>query len=233
MGCDKGLAEKYPHQQCFNPRIPYGMRLTPEQKAFYEYGFQSTHPVWDATSVVRVGYGFQTVSIHASRMGCDMNVADSTPYMNVLIHASRMGCDKVINKGITDYYSFNPRIPYGMRLYKAGNDSDIERFQSTHPVWDATPAWSASPRARKVSIHASRMGCDDTQCHGRGRGPGFNPRIPYGMRPGIPASASAGDGFQSTHPVWDATIGKAQSGLSDDVSIHASRMGCDGLEVNS
>ena len=48
-------------------------------------------------------------------MGCDMSVADSTPYMNVLIHASRMGCDEPEMGDVVEYKGFNPRIPYGMR----------------------------------------------------------------------------------------------------------------------
>ena len=33
-------------------------------------------------------------------------------------------------------------------------------FQSTHPVWDATYACADWPTQVKISIHASRMGCD-------------------------------------------------------------------------
>ena len=33
--------------------------------------------------------------------------------------------------------------------------------------------------------------------------------------------------FQSTHPVWDATLFDAKSATHEGISIHASRMGCD------
>lgn len=39
--------------------------------------------------------------------------------------------------------------------------------------------------------------------------------------------------FQSTHPVWDATGFVTKEKACGQVSIHASRVGCDGLEVNS
>ena len=39
--------------------------------------------------------------------------------------------------------------------------------------------------------------------------------------------------FQSMHPVWDATTDAITYSVYEDVSIHASRVGCDGLEVNS
>ena len=42
-------------------------------------------------------------------------------------------------------------------------------------------------------------------------------------------SASSGipKSFQSTHPVWDATVELERAGHVRDISIHASRMGCD------
>ena len=56
----------------------------------------------------------------------------------------------------------------------------------------------------------------------------FNPRIPCGLRR---MSASNGFGiriFQSTHPVRDATEATASRGcLSSEISIQASRAGCD------
>ena len=33
--------------------------------------------------------------------------------------------------------------------------------------------------------------------------------------------------FQSTHPVWDATLGVVHVGGDEGVSIHAPRVGCD------
>ena len=55
-------------------------------------------------------------------------------------------------------------------------------FQSTHPVWDATIREDARHRLPLISIHASRMGCDQTI-----------------------DDYDAFVEFQSTHPVWDAT----------------------------
>ena len=90
------------------------------------------------------------------------------------------------------------------------------------------PPHSSWLRARRlISIHASRMGCDYTPTHYRLSTWYFNPRIPYGMRPTQLAICVANvdfnpripygmrrhsdhaqgrnHGFQSTHPVWDAT----------------------------
>ena len=66
--------------------------------------FQSTHPVWDATQIFeRLGQA-QYISIHASRMGCDVG-----------------GGERVC---VALY--FNPRIPYGMRLADSGKPIGIE-----------------------------------------------------------------------------------------------------------
>ena len=86
----------------------------------------------------------------------------------------------------------------------------LRAFQSTHPVWDATRADEA---LRAIVNFNPRIPY--------GMRPGwltlsmllllnFNPRIPYGMRRLRYCDAIALWEFQSTHPVWDATsAGKA------------------------
>ena len=80
-----------------------------------------------------------------------------------------------------------------------------------HPVWDATPGNEKLWSNHKVSIHASRVGCDFI-CFWQ---------------------FFASKRFQSMHPVWDATPEAGAEYHISLVSIHASRVGCDGLEVNS
>ena len=105
-------------------------------------------------------------------------------------------------------------------------------FQSTHPVWDGTPA-------RQVqSLHHSY----------------FNPPIPCGMGLLICHVPVAGDKisihpsrvgwddlldvalcksikFQSTHPVWDGTLTVFHGRLLPDISIHPSRVGWDFKQI--
>ena len=125
--------------------------------------FQSTHPVWDATARLVDRPAVQTVSIHASRVGCDQDVAvqytrasafqsthpvwDATQQIinkhiqyYVSIHASRVGCDSDKTSINVEAYRFNPRIPCGMRRVQSQKTIVDITFQSTHPVWDAT-AW--------------------------------------------------------------------------------------------
>ena len=100
----------------FNPRLPCGMRRRANDTFARDLQFQSTHPVWDATTRQPSISAVSHISIHASRMGCD---PDSRRRSNTCYH-------------------FNPRIPYGMRLGMTDDYDDSYLFQSTHPVWDAT-----------------------------------------------------------------------------------------------
>ena len=102
--------------------------------------FQSTHPVWDATTPAPGPRVVLPVSIHASRMGCDRTlpgVADSPASFNPRIP---YGMRPLIIQGVGRGNGFNPRIPYGMRRRRPSWSAWPGRFQSTHPVWDAT-AW--------------------------------------------------------------------------------------------
>ena len=104
----------------------------------------------------------------------------------------------------------------------------VDKFQSTHPVWGAThlqgqsffatgyfnPRTPCGVRRRRyrsrrgwcgISIHAPRVGCDD-----------FN--VGWLQHCGL---------FQSTHPVWGATIMSELIDLTGKISIHAPRVGCD------
>ena len=69
-----------------------------------------------------------------------------------------------------------------MRHLEDHAQSKEEGFQSTHPVWDATRATLCVEPHFGISIHASRMGCDDIRYPTARYRAYFNPRIPYGMR---------------------------------------------------
>ena len=100
--------------------------------------FQSTHPVRDATVNRQFASGDITISIHASRAGCDAGALrgltstgdfnpripcgmrpgqlhDAGRYERISIHASRAGCDRGAGKEKAMVLYFNPRIPCGMR----------------------------------------------------------------------------------------------------------------------
>ena len=107
-------------------------------------------------------------------------------------------------------------------------------FQSTLPGWGATPSGLVQPaqrrdfnprspdgerrvpdgvldRIRAISIHAPRMGSDESDAACRGR------RFP----------------FQSTLPGWGATFSWRGLPPTVDISIHAPRMGSDFLTTQA
>ena len=121
----------------FQSTHPVWDATTLRQQAAEPHGFQSTHPVWDATIQADTTPVNRGISIHASRMGCDIALIAWHRVPRISIHASRMGCDaprfgSAVSAGISIHASrmgcdstnirthssivyFNPRIPYGMR----------------------------------------------------------------------------------------------------------------------
>ena len=171
--------------------------------------FQSTHPVWDATTCKDNGVVFdQFQSTHP--------VWDATSCF-------RGSCGRCL------FQSTHP--VWDATYFPFTCFSVLSIFQSTHPVWDATRLVERGTVLVGISIHASRMGCDSTAKSSARRDKYFNPRIPYGMRQRGAHHAFNQLAFQSTHPVWDATPHVERlTGLAQ-ISIHASRMGCDPCTV--
>ena len=100
--------------------------------------FQSTHPMRDATAP-------QT---------------DETEPVKISIHASHAGCDLLVNIRGCNGSDFNPRIPCGMRPPIKLKNITIKKFQSTHPMRDATSRTGSRFIINLISIHASHAGCD-------------------------------------------------------------------------
>ena len=113
----------------------------------------------------------------------------------------------------------------------------IRIFQSTRPVWGATPVDKIMVADVDISIHAPRVGRDLLAQEYDTKNGNFNPRAPCGARlrpikPGelskeisihaprvgrdgnIVKSTGIGALFQSTRPVWGATLGAVASVVS-------------------
>ena len=195
----------------FNPRSPCGERhVAPFEGDVEEVQFQSTLPVWGATTLTthnRATGQFQStlpvwgatndaevggavegrISIHAPRVGSDMRTETSstnTPYFN-----PRSPCGERLRAPILRRLSsyFNPRSPCGERRPRPSTPSLPRSFQSTLPVWGATVLVNVYPDFGRISIHAPRVGSDVVLRFRR----------------------SVLDGFQSTLPVWGATYSRA------------------------
>ena len=170
--------------------------------------FQSTHPVWDGTSLVVHAWFDLVISIHPSRVGWDFGVrADAAPSdlfqsTHPVWDGTLVAVEKAPNKR-----DFNPPIPCGMGLNAIWSNLIISRFQSTHPVWDGTaharttivcqkifqsthPVWDGTGPYRppaapsEISIHPSRVGWDKKLITIHLVIKNFNPPIPCGMGQG-------------------------------------------------
>ena len=186
--------------------------------------FQSTHPVWDATVVTSLCLS-QSVfqSTHPVWDATEACLSSASTHQ-ISIHASRVGCDRLSEPLVSDGYYFNPRIPCGMRRAMVAFDHQIRDFNPRIPCGMRLHSVLAFD-IHDISIHASRVGCDFI----------LHP-LQLDFR------------FQSTHPVWDATCTficishddyfnpRIPCGMRQpqdlqpqmqQISIHASRVGCD------
>ncbi len=162
------------------PRV--GSDLTNGVSAMSTPLFQSTLPVWGATSCAPKTKSYSCISIHAPRVGSDLDNTERGGVLTISIHAPRVGsdveklgspkvaidfnprspCGERQKSGIHKHHlqHFNPRSPCGERRRDAGRCRRHLRFQSTLPVWGATGLIDANVSSLKISIHAPRVGSD-------------------------------------------------------------------------
>ena len=193
--------------------------------------FQSTLPVWGATSAGSARSASALISIHAPRVGSDGRCCR---WHSPLRH-------------------FNPRSPCGERpLSQSECWTTLPSFQSTLPVWGATGEDPAEDDATEISIHAPRVGSDAQVGATAVDTIEFQSTLPVWGATTEPSSSLAaikisihaprvgsdafsrtlregGDVFQSTLPVWGATEIAAHITATPGISIHAPRVGSDGV----
>ena len=228
-GATRTVPSVVPSLYDFNPRSPCGERPSPRGIRPTSWPFQSTLPVWGATWLsLRPFPGGRWISIHAPRVGSDPSGAGIS--MLRLDFNPRSPCGerrRTQSQCPGDRY-FNPRSPCGERQLDIAGVEYGWGFQSTLPVWGATPGPQFRRSARRdfnprspcgerpgcpgqfpgltdISIHAPRVGSDAGLPRGGPVERHFNPRSPCGERPlpiwGGPPPVI----FQSTLPVWGAT----------------------------
>ena len=154
--------------------------------------FQSTRPVWGATMCTSRRRSSATISIHAPRVGRDRAAHDRSGAVVISIHAPRVGRDGGKGHAGRGHQHFNPRAPCGARR-------NIKK---------------KPPSRIKISIHAPRVGRDDKWGQLVYDKQDFNPRAPCGARRGCIWCALKDSAFQSTRPVWGATMDFSLAGLS-------------------
>ena len=172
--------------------------------------FQSTRPVWGATLHRFPSQTRCQISIHAPRVG-----RDDSPSWLLLLPLQFQSTRPV--------WGATPERVYVVTSFI---------FQSTRPVWGATsanpsaenPSTDFNPRApcgarlatytsgarglgQSISIHAPRVGRDAIALTSYSKAKtNFNPRAPCGARRSLSVIIKPSKGFQSTRPVWGATV---------------------------
>ncbi|PRX70918.1 hypothetical protein B0G52_1101 [Cohnella sp. SGD-V74] len=206
------------HPRCamryFNPRIPRGMRLALRVEILE----------------------LRSISIHASREGCDLisslpsplgdrfqsthpardatvDQCINTARVMISIHASREGCDVNLRNISVNYVYFNPRIPRGMRLRRHVCSPIACYFNPRIPRGMRLSQSSALTRYSDFNPRIPRGMRRSPRRSARGM-VHFNPRIPRGMRPMGSSLVADTTLFQSTHPARDATR-RLQNGRRD------------------
>ena len=78
----------------FNPRTPCGVRLSSPGLDVYLKGFQSTHPVWGATSSIWASLYRSFYFNPRTPCGVRLETGPQHPLQSLIsIHAPRVGCD--------------------------------------------------------------------------------------------------------------------------------------------
>ena len=154
-------------------------------------GFQSTLPLRGATCKGCEYRNLFAISIHAPLTGSDL----LAPYSN---------------RGLSN---FNPRSPYGERLYAPERPIGVTLFQSTLPLRGATylsRGWSVYCT---ISIHAPLTGSDRCTGHAKDDRRDFNPRSPYGERRLVTRRFCYGTYFNPRSPYGERQPRKETPGI--------------------
>ena len=167
---------------CFNPRAPCGARPYRAGSRRIHRVFQSTRPVWGATRDTLDVEAVALVSIHAPRVGRDPHGRTCSDRPHCFNPRAPCGARPSHSSIRGTALCFNPRAPCGARPIGQRTVPRAELFQSTRPVWGATPSQDFGFYVVGVSIHAPRVGRDLRRPSPAALAVCFNPRAPCGAR---------------------------------------------------
>ena len=206
VGCDVGFTSNKLCNLDFNPRTPCGVRRYPNRAVHQVIRDFNPRTPCGVRPVCAAGCGPRHAYFNP-RTPCGVRRPPRVKTPRTSNFNPRTPCG-VRHQGRattrpTTY--FNPRTPCGVRHNHGKLFTVATKFQSTHPVWGATPIPWVYEMDCKISIHAPRVGCDGNSIFYRAEALDFNPRTPCGVR---------------LDTIFIAL-------LEVDISIHAPRVGCD------
>ena len=213
----------------FNPRAPCGARRQSDRGSGWWRHFNPRAPCGarpgGKPGIVRITIDFNPRAPCGARLHTRLSMQHTKDFNPRAPCGARL-CR--FQRCILRRY-FNPRAPCGARRAGLRFNYLSLRFQSTRPVWGATlgvsvstancwafqstrPVWGATlrfpsqPKLGKISIHAPRVG-RDRQHHRQQRQYRISIHAPrVGRDPPKPRGFRRRNGFQSTRPVWGATL---------------------------
>ena len=144
--------------------------------------FQSTPPCGGRPITIPPGRWYLSFQSTPPRVGGDGIRSFHFSFCMISIHAPRVGGDETVYHQTSANNDFNPRPPCGGRRLSGDFPATARRFQSTPPVWGATGYYIGKPMPPEISIHAPRVGGDDTSPQMISLTSHFNPRPPCGGR---------------------------------------------------
>ena len=199
-GATAALRSFYSFWGYFNPRSPYGERLIMFPRPGGTRAI-SIHAPLTGSDTLGPGARPQTlISIHAPLTGSDASAGLFLYYEEISIHAPLTGSDITKPARQACLQHFNPRSPYGERLLdRLFHIFDI-LFQSTLPLRGATTEPLGDDLPVDISIHAPLTGSDQKVIGEIITNHHFNPRSPYGERPGQRHKFSNPENFNPRSP---------------------------------
>ena len=192
--------------------------------------FQSTLPVWGATREAVPTVTVTGISIHAPRVGSDFSKPKILRLVQNFNPRSPCGERPSVYSRMAEFQKiFQSTLPVWGATILPNAGRIAGQFQSTLPVWGATDDSGDIDTGLAISIHAPRVGSDVPSPMIKGIGSNFNPRSPCGERLAVDRDFKSQSGisihaprvgsdgtedltpyfdalFQSTLPVWGATI---------------------------
>ena len=146
----------------FNPHSPCGERPKRIRESFTAPTFQSTLPMWGATTILTIDATRFHISIHTPHVGSDPVMALSQlSRLCISIHTPHAGSDW---RGIFPFWSrplFQSTLPMrGATLDGVAWTMDRMKFQSTLPMRGATTTQDGSRKNAQISIHTPHAGSD-------------------------------------------------------------------------